>query len=218
MLTPLFSRRDMWYTFVIAEAIVLLSIPTLKNLQLFDRISIQESGVLAIMSVLWVVVVPLCCMTGLYILEKVPLFSNQFRYQFGRYGIIGLFNTFLNAAIFNFLMLMTGVVRGPLVILFSVVAFTVVVTQAFMWNKYWTFKSSAPYSHAEYGRFFVVSGSMALINIVFIHIMVNTIGAPADIDPRFWANIALAFTIILNVMGNFFGYRLFVFKSPPNPN
>ena len=51
-----------------------------------------------------------------------------------------------------------------------------------------------------------------LISAIF-HLIINIIGAPAGIDPKLWANVALALTIITAFLGNFFGYKFIVFKK-----
>jgi len=43
--------------------------------------------------------------------------------------------------------------------------------------------------------------------------LINTIGAPQGIDPKVWANIAFFVLIPISFLGNFFGYKIFVFKS-----
>lgn len=213
------SRSDIKNSIIFGEAVIILSIPVLKNIGIWNNI--VHSGIWNIIFTIVanVILVPALLIFGLYIAHNLPFASEDLKYQLGRYGIVGLFNTFLNAALFNILIYLTNISSGSGIVLFSVISFVIVVAQAFFWNKYWTFKGSTPYSHAQYIKFFVVSTVVAAINALFMHFLVNEIGSPGSLDPKIWANISLAFTIIVSVLGNFAGYKLFVFnhKKPEQP-
>jgi putative flippase GtrA len=211
------SRHDLQNSIIIGEAIVLMSFPTLQNIGLVAAILAHGTFVTTLALIAWIIAIPAGFIVGLHVLHIVPLGSYDFRYQLGRYGIVGFFNTFLNAAVFNLLIWITDISSGFWILVFSVISFLIVVSQAFFWNKYWSFQSTTPYSHREFFKFVAVSGIAAAVNLVLIQILVNVIGAPHGMDPKLWANIALAITIIVSVVGNFFGYRIFVFnkKSPP---
>lgn len=204
---------DAWYSLMFGVAVVLLSIPTLQNLGVFALLAKlgHLTFILAILA--WIVVIPVGFAVWLYMLDVIRFGSRDFRYQLGRYGIVGIFNTFLNAFIFNLLIWLTNIPKGPWLIVFAIISFIIVVSQGFYWSKYWTFKSTTPYTHSEYIKFFTVSGIVSVVNISIIHIMVNVIGAPHGIDLKIWDNIALIVTVVVAVLGNFFGYRLFVFAK-----
>ncbi len=51
------------------------------------------------------------------------------------------------------------------------------------------------------------------LNVLLLHLIVNIIGAPDGIDPKIWANIALAMILPVSILGNFFGCKVFVFKK-----
>jgi dolichyl-phosphate beta-glucosyltransferase len=204
---------DLWYSLLLGAGIALLCLPTFYNLGVLHGI-LSHGLIIEILSlVVWLALVPAGSLIGLFILQSLPVATPDFRYQFGRYGIVGLFNTFLNAAVFNLLISLTGIDRGLWVVIFSLVAFLVTVSQGFYWSRSWTFRSTTPYTHAEYVRFFAVSAGVAVVNIAFIDLMINVIGAPAGLSAVIWANIALAAGIVISVIGNFFGYRLFVFAA-----
>lgn len=132
--------------------------------------------------------------------------------RFVRYGVTGLFNTGLNLSVFNLLMISTGIYEGPWVTIFSLLSFTIVITIAFFINASWVFKKKDRLTADGYGKFFLVSGAVALINVLFIHVMVNVIGPQFGFNSHIWANIAAVMTAIISVIGNYTGYRLFVFK------
>ncbi len=134
--------------------------------------------------------------------------------QFLRYGIIGVSNTILNMVIFNILIWVTGVSIGGLVVLFSLITFVVVVIYSFFMNKRFVFNvTDEADKHRKFVNFFVVSGSVALINLGVIHLVVNIIGAPTGVSTHLWANVAILITIAVSVLGNFFGYKYIVFRE-----
>jgi putative flippase GtrA len=134
-------------------------------------------------------------------------------WKFTRYGLVGVLNTILSFAIFNTFIWITGITRGIEVTVFSAITFAIVVTHSFFWNKWLVFKSSGN-PHREYVKFFTVSTTTALINVAIISFLVNGIGAPENVDPHLWANIAVLITIPISVLGNFTGYMLLVFRDP----
>ncbi|MDO8521795.1 MAG: GtrA family protein [bacterium] len=134
-------------------------------------------------------------------------------WQFVRYGIVGILNTLLGIGIFNFFMWISGITRGIEITFFSMATFAIVVTHSFFWNKRIVFQSKER-AHREYVLFFTVSTTVALLNVGIISFLVNGLGAPAGISPILWANIAVLITIPVSVLGNFFGYKLLVFKRP----
>ena len=127
---------------------------------------------------------------------------------------MGAFNTALNAAIFNSLLLISGVSQGPLVTFFALITFAVVISQSFFWNVFWTFDRAAPQDRRrQYARFFTITSATALVNLGIIHILINIVGAPAGMPPAIWANVALLFTIVTAIIGNFLGYKFLVFAK-----
>ena len=140
--------------------------------------------------------------------------KHLFTWQFVRYALVGVLNTLLNLAVFNFLMVISGITRGPYITLFAVITFSIVITHAFFWNKYLVFRMhESARAHREYVAFFAVSGTTALINTAIVSLLVNGIGALWGISPHLWANIAVLITIPVAVLGNYFGYKIFVFKE-----
>jgi len=95
-----------------------------------------------------------------------------------------------------------------------VAAFVITVTHSFFWNKFWVFEfDNTEKAKREYAKFFLVTGMTSGLNTVLFHIIINVIGAPANINQTLWANIALVSLIPVSVLGNFAGYKLIVFKK-----
>ncbi len=131
----------------------------------------------------------------------------------GKYGVIGVLNTLLNAGVFNLLIALTGIAVGLTLDSFLIIAFIIAVINSYFWNKYWAFGSTSVQIGGEATRFFAVSAVVALVNAGILHLIVNIIGAPHGVDPKIWANFGLAVTIISAFFGNFFSYKFFVFKK-----
>ena len=109
---------------------------------------------------------------------------------------------------------MTGASSGYLADVFAAIAFVLVVTNSFFWNKYWTFSAGQDQKTVrEYVEFFAVSLSGAFINVGLFHVIVNIIGPRGGVSPEGWANIAGILGIPISLAWNFTGYKFFVFKS-----
>ncbi|KKR74460.1 MAG: hypothetical protein UU18_C0027G0001, partial [Parcubacteria group bacterium GW2011_GWB2_40_8] len=58
-----------------------------------------------------------------------------------------------------------------------------------------------------------ITGLVSLLNIFLMHILINTIGSPEFLNERIWTNLAFAMLVPVSFLGNFFGYKFFVFKT-----
>ena len=134
-----------------------------------------------------------------------------------RYVVVGVLNTCLSVFVFNALMFFSGATRGSLVTLFFVIAFAASVVHGFLWTKMWVFKNRENRAPQQLASFAGVTIVTALLGTGIIHMLVNTIGAPAGITPALWANIALLLTIPVNLLSNFFGAKFFVFQRKDDP-
>jgi len=200
-----FLKSDFWRAFIAGEGIALLSLPIFKNLKIFNSTLIF----------IWIIFLPFVAALGLYLVYRLTIQRWSAAFQVAKYGIIGLLNTFLAAAILNFFILITGIAKGLWVDVFVFVAFCGGVTNSFFWNKFWTFRANnTGKAKKEYVKFFAVTGAVSLLNVFLMHILINTIGAPQGIDPKVWANIAFFVLIPISFLGNFFGYKIFVFRKP----
>jgi putative flippase GtrA len=135
--------------------------------------------------------------------------------QFLGYGAVGVLNTALNFLIVNLLIVLTGITSGLYFLVFSFVAFLIVVVHSFVWNKYLIFarQQNNELRHREYVAFFGVTTATTILNLGVLQLIVNIIGPQWGIGAHIWANIAIAITIPIAVVCNFLGYKLFVFKE-----
>ncbi len=204
--------RDAYFIGGLGVASAFLLMPTFQNLGAFSALAARG------IAVFWSVfalpfLCPILLLAGSIGLSLVPVHKHGAA-QFSRYGVVGFFNTALNAAIFNSLIYWSGISQGHLVTVFALITFAIVITQSFFWNMYWTFHNAPPQNRkSQYVLFFAITSVVALINLGIIHVIVNMIGAPTGFSPKLWANIALLFTIFTSVLGNFFSYKFFVFAN-----
>jgi len=209
-----YTKKDFWLAILAGEVVVWLSLPTLKNIKVLELLAKWGIGLKSFTAV-WIFFIPAGAILGLYLFYLIAKRKNKIGFlQMGKYGVIGVLNTFLNAGIYNFLIFITNIASGITIDLFFIAAFIITVTNSFFWNRHWTFeKIGTETTNKDAFQFFFVSTVVAVINIGILHLIVNVIGAPMGIDLKIWANIALVFAIIIAFFGNFFGYKYIVFKK-----
>lgn len=222
-------KKDVLLAALAGEISAWLSLPILKNVKVFDILA--EEGINALsFSAIWILLVPMGTAIMISIFYLLAKIRNQVGFfQLGKYGIIGILNTFLNAGIYNFFIFTTDIASGLVLDLFFAISFVITVTNSFFWNKFWSFAapsnraSLAPSGREEIKKieieavqFFGISAVVALVNMGILHLIVNIIGAPTGIDQKIWANVALGFTIVTAFLGNFFSYKYIVFSSKNN--
>ena len=209
-----FTKKDFWLAILAGEASAWLSLPILKNLKIFDILA--ERGINATsFSIFWIIFIPIGAISALNFFYFLAKYKNRVGFwELGKYGVIGVLNTFLNAGVYNFFIFITNISSGFTLDLFFVIAFFITVTNSFLWNKFWAFEEKKVENiKTEAIQFFGISAIVATINAIILHIIVNVIGAPIGIDPKIWANVALGLTIITAFLGNFFSYKYIVFST-----
>ena len=209
-----FTKKDLFLAGLAGELAALLSFPILKNLKVFDILRDQGINLISF-SIFWIIFVPAGAILALNLFYFLAKYKNRVGFfQLGKYGVIGVLNTFLNAGVYNFFIFITNISLGFTLDLFFIIAFVITVTNSFIWNKFWAFEDKEiENTKIEAIKFFVISAFVASINAVILHIIVNVVGAPAGMDPKIWANVALGFTIITAFLGNFFSYKYIVFST-----
>ena len=204
------SKIDRNYAAILGGIIVFFVIPIFLNLGFFGifknpiTIAFATSGFF----VVFVVGAPV----GLWVFNWAARRWSTSIFEVGKYGLVGLANTAINAGIINTFMMLTGIVSGLWLDGFFIFAFFVSITNGFFWNKLWTFGVAGSRSSSEYLRYFGVTCVTVGASSFLFHVLVNVIGAPASISPNVWANIALGILIPVAFLGNFLGTKFFVFQ------
>ncbi|QQG46199.1 MAG: glycosyltransferase [Candidatus Niyogibacteria bacterium] len=206
------EKSDFWPALFAGLGIAVLSLPILKNISVFDEIFSFNRGLAYIILILWLLIIPLGAVLGVYIADIIGR-KKPIIFQIVKYGLIGWLNVFIYAGIFNMISWLTGIVSGLAADFFLVISFIATTVNGFFWNKFWTFEARGGDGRKEYIKFFAVTGATALLNIFLFHLIVNTFGAPDGISEEIWANIAILGLIPVAFLGNFFGYKIFVFSA-----
>lgn len=210
-----FSMQDLWRAAIAGEAIAILSLPVLKNLNFLEMLAARGVTFNQFLFI-WLIALPATSALGLYLAHRSIGFLGPMIFELAKYGIVGWLNTFLQAGTFNLLILMTGIAVGLWVDGFAVASFAVAITNGFFWNKFWTFGAgNTQRGEKEYAKYVFVTSITSLLGLLLLHIIINMIGAPQGIDEKVWANIALAILMPISFFGNFFGSKIFVFKRSP---
>lgn len=159
------------------------------------------------------VILPILAVIGLYATYKISQVWKTFVYQFGKFFIVGLSNTFLDLGILNFLIFITGITNGYYFAIFKGTSFIFAVINSYLWNKYWTFDKQG-----NFLLFIIVVSGSALLNVAWASYMVDVVGAPAGISAKLWDNIAALSSVFLVLTWNFLGMKYIVFKKrlPPS--
>lgn len=209
-----FVKKDFYRSFFAGGAIAILSVPILKNLKLLDWLS--RYGILSqiLLTIFWALFWATAISVTVYVVYKITVSKWPVIFEISKYGTIGLLNTFLSAAIFNFLMIITDIGSGIILDVFIAVSFAITTTHSFFWNRIWTFNAKGSGNHKkEYFMFFAVTGFVSFINVILMHFLINTIGSPEFLDEKVWINLSFVILVPVSFLGNFFGYKFFVFKN-----
>lgn len=162
---------------------------------------------------------------GFTILAPLALFILHFLskkvavlFQFGKFAAVGSSNAFVDIGLLNLSMLLFGVSKAsPMFGVIATGTALIATVNSFLWNKFWTFEAarSAEKAWMEVVKFYVVTGTAALVNGSVTYLAVNYLAADG-VSANLWANVAKVIGIFSALLINFLGYKFFVFKKPDN--
>jgi putative flippase GtrA len=134
-------------------------------------------------------------------------------FEAAKFALVGVLNTMVDLGVLNILIFMTGIAGGISFSFFKAISFLVSVTNSYVWNKFWTFRSAKEPRPIEFAAFVAIAGVGFVINVGVASLIVNVIGAPAGISQKIWANVGAILATLIAMTWNFLGYKLIVFKS-----
>lgn len=159
------------------------------------------------------VVVPVIFIVGLYIgnlLSKI----RPFFYSFSKFIIIGFFNTGIDFSVFNLLIYLTGILEGIGITIFKAAGFIFAFTNSYFWNKHWTYRAgNTAQNTGEFFKFGLVTLIGLLLNVGITSLIVFLFPPQLGFSQLAWNNIAAAVAVIANLIWNFIGYKIFVFRK-----
>lgn len=131
--------------------------------------------------------------------------------QLFRFGMVGVVNTGVDLTVLNLLLVLEPAGRsGWLYSLFKTLAFLVAVTNSYLLNRHFTFKSQRETSSQQVMQYLAISIVGLLINVGVASSVASYVHPPEVLAP-YWPSIAALSGIPLGLVWNFLGYRLIVF-------
>lgn len=197
------TKKDLKISFFVGIAAGILLLPTLNNL-----------GVKLNLSIAVLAVIVLTLFTPLGYLAAYWL-SRWFSWiiQFVKFGISGGLSAMADFGVLNLLIYLSGISSGIWYSVFKAISFLFGVTNSYLFNKNWTFKTDKEgQNSSEAVKFFLLSVISFIINVGIASFIVNVIGTPAGIKPELWANIGAASAAIIVLFWNFIWMKFIVFK------
>ena len=135
-------------------------------------------------------------------------------WQIIKFLVVGFLNTFIDFFVLNVLMFITTVTSGSYFPVLKIISFLFAVTNSFLLNKFWTFKSrDRDTAGGESMKFLLVSLVGLSINVSIASSVVNYVPRPDFLSPVLWANFGSAVAVAVALFWNFLGYKMLVFKK-----
>lgn len=199
-------KKDYILVSIIGFLFALLLLPIIKNTKLpFFELNIIS---IAVLIIAFSVFANIALWIASLLSRKIPIMI-----QFAKFGAVGALNTLLDLGILNTLIFFTGFSAGWHYTSYKAISFIIANTNAYFWNKYWTFESKGEANIKEFWQFFIVSLIGFGINVGFASLIVNIIGPMGDISIERWGNIAALGATAISLVWNFIGYKFIVFKK-----
>lgn len=134
--------------------------------------------------------------------QQHPLVQRPVVRQFMKFGIVGVINTALDYLIYSALIIVFHVHF----LAANAVSFSLAVTNSYVLNRRWTFRSDNPDWKKEATKFFLVNLVGLGLSEMFLKIFVHGLG----VSPF----IAKLMAVVIVLGWNFIGTRLWAFRTP----
>lgn len=203
------SKKDYYIAAIVGTLTGIFAIPTLFHLGLRNPFVFLFS--IAIISVLW----PFGVWLGIFLSRWLPFMA-----QVGKFVAVGFLNTAIDFGVLNLLSFLSGVTAGFVVGGVNIPGFIVAVSNSYLWNKLWVFKSeSEKGSPAREGLFhdfpifFAVSAIGLLLNSGMVILITTFVSPPFAVGAEAWLNVAKVIATVVSLVWNFLGFKFLVFKK-----
>jgi putative flippase GtrA len=201
------NKRDYSIAFIIGLASSVLWFFALRDLSLLSE------GKLIIASA----AIPFIFLALVAITHK--LFQGGIFHKATKFLIVGVLNSGIDFFVFNTLITVTGRDAGGSIVLFKSISFLCAMFNSYELNRLWTFSGDAEESRTrrEFARFAAITVIGFLVNVGTTALVVGLIHPPVALSQVRWDNVAAVAATALNLVWNFIGYKVFVFRSK-DPN
>jgi putative flippase GtrA len=134
--------------------------------------------------------------------------------QFTKFVVIGVINTGVDFLVLNLEMMLTGISKGPYMLVQNAISFSIATINSYFFNKYWTFQdSSKKDAGKKFSQFLAVSVVGVAINSLVVFAITTYIPPMFGISSVLWANLAKLAATGISLIWNFAGYKFWVFKK-----
>ncbi len=116
--------------------------------------------------------------------------------EFAKFSVVGIINTLVHY--FTFLLLYTVFRLHYLVA--SAIGYCIGMITSFIFNKFWTFRSTSKVVADELFKFVFVNLGALLLNLCVLNILVNCFSS----KPEYGQIVAVIFSTVANFLGNKF--------------
>lgn len=201
------SKKDVLISIIIGVLNAIIWVPVINFLKI---------GFLAPLGAeIWalVVIIPVVSVAGIYVAGWLAD-RWAFLLPFAKFGMVGFLNTGIDFAVFNYFIFVTGIEVGWPISFFKAAGFALAIVSGYFWNKYWSFQAGdSGGGGAEFTKYAVISVVGILLNVGSTSLIINLIPPPGGLTQLIWDNIAAVAATIANLVWNFIGYKVIVFKT-----
>lgn len=204
------TRKDYFIGAGVGFLTAVFLLPVLYNLKYLSPAS--TLAIFAGIPVLWTFGVWL----GKFLGQWLKFFN-----QFGKYVVVGFFNTSINFGFLNILSILTGTTAGLLLGGISAPGFLLAAVNSYFWNKFWVFKDTSGVNESIFNdmpKFALITVLGALLNSLLIVYLTTYVGPRFGLDEKAWLNMANVASSAALLIWNFVGYKFFAFKTQNNSN
>ena len=191
------EKRDIRNGIIVGFFVGLLALPILKNLEISLGYFLLLPIGMAILAVI-----------GLCVAQWLVKYIS-FIFELAKFVMVGALNAFIDLGVLGLLLWLSGSKSITYYAIFKFISFTCHAINSYFWNKYWTFKKhGGPYGK-EFGRFYLVAGVGAIINVGVATLLVRFIGG----SNLFISVIFPIIGILIAAIWDYLIYKFFVFKK-----
>ena len=137
--------------------------------------------------------------------------------QFIKFALIGFMNFFIDIAVLNLEMFLSGKSSGLYYTFFKAFSFLCAVIFSYFFNKYWAFRDKTKTRQVQqFSQFLFVSIIGMIINVTTASTIVNYLAPQIKfiaLPGKLWGNLGAVGGSAVGLIWNFIGYKFWVFKK-----
>ena len=195
------QKKDLQFSVAATILVALFLIPTLLNTGLWSKFPFPP--------LLLFLIIPALGVFGLFVTSLIGK-KISLLWQFGKFASVGFLNTAIDFGILNFLIAITGISKGFMIIPMNAAAFSIALVNSYFWNREWVFPER---KQANFALFLAVTLVGLSINSGIVYVLTTYISPVLVESDKLWANFAKVLATAVSLFWNFAGYKLIVFKK-----